>query len=233
LDEDVQMIETKVIRSDAELTTTFSPRLWSLFHEIPRLYEGILESFEPVGVSTSEVRPDAGDGSLGAGSVGIYIIAARANVRVRLENATLTCPDLSLIDRSRLVSCVDGLISCLKHAEPRIAFKGHTVSYSAHISLGEHKPEEFIAQFIQRVPEGNGIGRPLAQGVAFYYGESGVVLSSSFTLERSALFDSAVWVRCTLVLSGDIASGEQIVERAQEGVLATLKASGLPIQEVL
>ena len=57
---------------EVELESTFSPRLWSLVHDVPVLYEALLESLAPVGLSGMDLRPEAGNGSVGGAGLGRF-----------------------------------------------------------------------------------------------------------------------------------------------------------------
>ena len=52
-------------QSEIELESKFASRLWSVVHDVPVLYEALLEELAYVGLSSMDLRPDAGNGSVG------------------------------------------------------------------------------------------------------------------------------------------------------------------------
>lgn len=226
------MPDVTLMRSEGELHTRFSPRLWTLFHDVPRLYEGILSAFERDGVTTSDIRPETGDGSLGGYSVGFWLPSIRGNVRFRVESAVLACAEIAAVDRSRLVSLIDSVLSTVRCAVPDIALLGHTITHSCHLRLETGTVAEYLGRFTQNPPRPAEAGPLLANGVAFHYGQLGPVLNTSITLERSLLFESAVFARTTLVLSGDVGVGEDILANAATTVLGVLRSAELILPEL-
>ena len=69
-----------------ELESTFSPRLWSLVHDVPVLYDALLEKLAHVGISGMDLRPEAGNGSVGATGLGFQLFRNTVNVQLRLDS---------------------------------------------------------------------------------------------------------------------------------------------------
>jgi len=226
------MPDVTLLRSEGELQTRFKPRLWTLFHDVPRLYESILSSFRD-SVGPSDIRPETGDGSLGGYSVAFWLTAIRGTVRFRIDTGVVTCADLLTVDRSRLLASVDSAIATIRGAQTDIAFLGHTVSHSCHLRLAEPATvPEYLARFTHNAPQAEETGGLLASSVAFHYGQRGAVLNSSVTLERSLLFEGAIFARTTLILSGDIISAEGILDLSGKTVLGMLRSADLVLPEL-
>ena len=79
-------------RRDVELESTFSPRLWSLVHDGPVLYEALLEKLAHVGLSGMDLRPEAGNGSVGATGLEFRLFGNKVNVQLRLDSFSVPPP---------------------------------------------------------------------------------------------------------------------------------------------
>ena len=67
------MSNFNIEQSEVELESTFTPRLWTLVHDVPVLYEALLDKLGHVGLSTSDLRSDVGHGSVGNASVTLWL----------------------------------------------------------------------------------------------------------------------------------------------------------------
>ena len=67
-------------RSEIELESSFQPRLWFLMDAVPKLYEALLVELSDAGLSSMDLRPDPGTGSVGSTGLGFWLFGGKANV---------------------------------------------------------------------------------------------------------------------------------------------------------
>ena len=119
---------------DVELESTFSPRLWSLVHNVPVLYEALLERLDHVGLSDLDLRPEAGNGSVGTAGLGFWLFGSKVNVQLRMDSFRFRTSLLA----SNVLDSADGVVAAIRQALPdEFRFRTHTVSYAATDLLKE------------------------------------------------------------------------------------------------
>ena len=80
-----ELRDFEIERSQLSIQVGYRSRSWMLVHEIPRLYEALLQSLADFGVVPQSIRSDSGDGSLGGYSVNIWMLNYGASVRLRSQ----------------------------------------------------------------------------------------------------------------------------------------------------
>ena len=133
---------------EVELESTFSPRLWSLVHDVPVLYEALLERLAPVGLSGMDLRPEAGNGSVGGAGLGFWLFGNKVNVQIRLDSFRFRTSSLG----TGVLDSVDGVVAAIRTVTcPTNFASGPTQSRTpAMDSLRERMRLNSLRQFVHR-----------------------------------------------------------------------------------
>ncbi len=213
-------------RSELELESTFVPRLWALVHDVPVLYDALLDQLHPYGLSSTDLRPDAGDGSIGSAGLGFWLFEGQTNVRIRLDAVRFRWA----VFPSDVVNSVDGVTAALRQASPEIRFQTHSVSYACHGHVEGAKSNEVVRRFTPERPTIVGFGESLGAGAAFYFGEAPPVISSTLTLDVSRVLQDGLFVRVYMVVDETADTGRKIQTISEERVRAALRSVNLEIR---
>ena len=153
-------------RRDIELESTFSPRLWSLVHDGPVLYDALLERLAHVGLSGMDLRPEAGNGSVGTTGLEFWLFGNKVNVQLRLDSFRFRTSSLA----SDVLDSADGVVAAIRQALPdELRFRTHAVSYACHGLIEGMKAAELVGGIVGNAPVIEGFGGHLGTGVAFYF----------------------------------------------------------------
>ncbi len=210
-------------QSEIELESKFAPRLWSVVHDVPVLYDALLDELAHVGLSSMDLRPDAGNGSVGGAGLGVWLFGGKANVRIGLDSVRFqtSSPEPQVVDS------VDGVIGAVRRASPELRFKTHAVSYACHGLIEGMKAAEFVRRFVPSSVNIDGFGDCLGVGAALYFGEAPPMISSTLTLDISRVVPDGLFVRVLMVMDGAVGTGAAILALAKERTGAALTAVGL------
>ena len=210
-------------QSEIELESNFAPRLWSVVHDVPVLYDALLEELASAGLSTMDLRPDAGNGSVGGTGLGVWLFGGAANVRIGLDSVRFRTSSLA----PHIVDSVDGVIGAVRRASPELRFKTHAISYAHHGLIEGMKAADFVRRFVPNSVNIDGFGDCLGAGAALYFGEAPPMVSSTLTLDVSRVVQDGIFVRVFMVMDGAIGTGPAIRALAEERAGAALTAVGL------
>ena len=210
-------------QSEIELESKFASRLWFVVHDVPVLYEALLEELAYVGLSSMDLRPDAGNGSVGGAGLGVWLFGGKANVRIGLDGVRFqtSSPEPQVVD------AVDGVIGAVRRASPELRFKNHAVSYACHGLIEGMKAAEFVRRFVPNPVNIDGFGDCLGAGAALYFGEAPPMISSTLTLDVSRVIQDGLFVRVLMVMEGGVGTGAAIRALAEQRTGAALTAVGL------
>ena len=216
-----------IVQSEAELEVRFQPRLWSLVHNVPRLYEALLSSLAVCQLSPNDLRPE-GSGTVGGSSLTFWLFNFNVSVTIRLEGFSVRCNQLTNVSREQLVQVVDGIVMALGQAIDGLSILGSTVAYSGHGEVDGLQGSEVIGRFIKAGPAVEGFGENNGAGAAFYYGEAAPLLSSALTVDVSRVVVGGIFLRVVLAVA-PVASNAALIDLAVDRVVATFAA--LDLQE--
>ena len=188
------------------------------------LYDALLDQ-QGLGLSSMDLRPDAGDGSVGGAGLGFWLFGGRTNVRIGLDSVRFR----STLLTSDVVRSVDGVLAGMRQASPELQLRSHALSYSCHGCIEGTKTSEFVGRFVREAPVIEGFGNHLGAGVAFYFGEAPPIMSSTLTLEVSQRVPDGLFVRVFMLFDETVGSGVEIETPAEERVRAALSAVSLEI----
>lgn len=213
-------------RREVETESTFSPRLWHLVHDVPVLYEALLERLANVGLSGADLRPETGDGSVGDTGLGFWLMGGKVHVQVRLDSLRLRTSTLT----ADVLAAADGVAAALQQASRNgLRFKTHAVSCTCHGSIEGMNAAEFIGRFVPKPPAIEGLGDHLGTGVAYYFGEARPTVSSTLTLDASQAIQGGLYVRVFAVVDETAGTFTEIHTLAEERVRTALAAVNLEI----
>ncbi len=212
-----------IAQSEIELETTFASRFWSVVHDVPQLYDALLEELAPVGLSSMDLRPDAGNGTVGGAGLGVRLFGGKANVRIGVDSVRFqtSSPEPQIMD------AVDSVIAAVRRASPELRFKTHAISCSHHGLIDGIKAAEFVRRFVPNSVNIEGFGDCLGAGAALYFGEAPPVISATLTLDVSRVVPHGVFLRVFLVMDGAVGAGAAVRALAEERTGAALAAVGL------
>ena len=211
---------------DVELESTFSPRLWSLVHNVPVLYEALLERLAHVGLSDLDLRPEAGNGSVGTAGLGFWLFGSKVNVQLRLDSFRFRTSLLA----SNVLDSADGVVAAIRQASPdEFRFRTHAVSYACHGLIEGMKAAEFVGGIVRNAPVIEGFGDHIGTGVAFYFGEAPPTISSTLTMDASREVPDGLFVKVIVVMDGAVGTIPEIRALAEERVRTALSSVNLDI----
>ena len=215
-------------RWDVELESTFSPRLWSLVHDGPVLYEALLEKLAHVGLSSMDLRPVAGNGSVGATGLEFRLFDNKANIQLRLDSFRFQSSSLE----SDVLGSADGVVAAIRQVLPgELRFRTHTVRHGCHGLVEGMKTAEFVGGIVRNAPVINGFGDHLGTGVVFYFGEVQPTFNSALalTLDASRVVTDGLFASVNVVVDGSFGTVQEIWALAEEHVRTALSSVNLEI----
>lgn len=196
-----RVVPFRVERSELNIQLTFARPFWPIANNIAALYSGLLEHLRDFGVTPHAIRPDTGDGSLGAFNVNFWLLQFGVLARIRLEGIELNVPNVS-VDVDRLERVLLALDQALREAERDLAYGNCAMTVAMHGYVEGLDAKDFLAKFVGAVPQG--LGRAVGSGTVFYFeGESPATLVV-LTADLSAVVTGAVYVKVHTVFEGSI-----------------------------
>ena len=213
-----------VERREVEIESTFSPRLWHLVHDVPALYEPLLDRLTNVGLSSTDLRPAAGDGSVGGTGLGFWLLGGTVHVELRLDSLRLR----TATPTADVLAAADDVVAALQQASRNaLRFRTHALSHACHGRIEGMKAAEFVAQFAPKPPAAEGLGDHLGTGVAYYFGEAPPAVSSTLTLDTSQAIQDGLFVRFFVVMDGATGTIPEMHGLAEEQVRTMLASVSL------
>ena len=88
-----------------------------------------MERLAHAGLSGMDLRPEAGNGSVGGTGLGFWLFGNKVNVQIRLDSFRFRTSSLA----SDVVNTADGVLAAIRQASrDELRFKTHAVSYACH-----------------------------------------------------------------------------------------------------
>jgi hypothetical protein len=215
-------IPFKVERSDLAVQVTFRSRLWSLFHDITKLYDALLDLSE-FGVTAQGIKSDVADGSLGAYNVNFWMLDFRVLVRIRLERLDIQFNGMVQGDLERFEQAFLRLLGALSTARSDFAVAGYGIDLGLHGETVGVESGEYLSRFVRNIPR---VGPHLTSGVIFYYGEGGASTLRTLTLEMSGSFPGRLFFK-HYALFNDSVRPDTLRRVFEEQVMTALRLVGL------
>lgn len=212
-----------VEQSEIEIESQFASRLWSVVHDVPVLYDALLEELAYAGLSSMDLRPDSGNGAVGGAGVGVWLFGGQANARIGLDGVRFQTSSTD----SRVVNSVDGVVGAIRRASPELGFRSHAVSYACHGLIEGMRAAEFVRRFVPNSVNVAGFGDCLGAGAVLYFGEAPPVMTATLTLDVSRVVQEGLFVRVFVVMDGEVGAGPAVRALMKERTGAALTAVGL------
>ena len=222
--DEVPMPKFAIERSEVELESAFAPRLWSLIDGVPALYDALLDDLGSIGLSSTELRPDAGDGSVGNTCLGFGLGDTPASESglesVRFQSSSAV-PNLMVV--------VGAVTAAVRRLLPDFTFRSHGFSYACHGRIEGTRAVDYVRAFFQDSVAIEGFGGHLGAGIALYYGDAPPIMSSTVTLDMSRVLEDGLYVRVFMVIDEKAGTLEHVQALADERFRATLAAVKLEV----
>lgn len=218
------LIPFDVQRSDITIQVNFGAQFWPLFHNIPSLYSALLSRLKDSGVTAHHIRSDVGDGTLGAYNVNFWILAFRAQVRIRLENVEIQFNSITRQDVDAFERAFVALMGALTDAMREIQFTTYGVDFGLHGDPQGISTRDFLGRFISNVPDR--LGAFIGAGVVFYFGEEAESPVRTVTADLSGAFPGKLYVRFYSLYKGTM-SPETLRSAVERDATTGLESLGL------
>lgn len=216
-----------VSRSDFTLEAVYQRAELAAFgRNQPELLGRLLEVLGPHGLKLSDLKVERGGGTfadlhvLCQGLVD-YVLTAR----VRLDRVEAYCSYLTVENKDRVFAAV---LDTLKAVKNHITadYRVFSLSLNLHGVVEGIDHREYLAGFVGKTPN---IGPVLGTAVAYYLGPAEDRLTSTLTLDVSALVAGAVYVRPQATWDASQVTVELLQGRAEAFVRDTLSSVGLEL----
>jgi hypothetical protein len=215
-------------QSEAELEVRFSPRLWSLLHEVPRLYEALLTNLAPSQLSPGDFRTE-GSGTVGGTALAFWLYGFNVNVTIKLDSFSVRCHSLRRVSKEQLIQVLDGIEKALQQATGTdFQILGSTTSYSGHAEVADVPSGDVIKRFVTATPTVEGFGASTGAGAAFYFAEAAPLIGSALTIDVSNVVSGGLFLRVVLT-AAPVQSNAQLIDLVVDRVTGVFTA--LDLQE--
>jgi len=215
----------KVALADLGFQSDFAEPAFDMFRDAWGLQRQLFARMTKHGVRLSDIRAERGSGSLGDIHIVCFLFNFSVTVRIRLDRIEILCFDLSRVDSEKLnEAAIDALEAVTNHmAGP--TFKTHTLWQGLHGTLEGASTQEFISKFVSKGPEN--FGRSIGSGVVFYYGPERERITSSITLDLSAVIAGGLYLRPQVVWDAQKVGVRDLPGMAEKHVREVLSHLGL------
>jgi hypothetical protein len=194
----------KISQSEAELEAKFSPRLWTLVHDTPRLYEALLLEFVPFQLAAADLRPE-GSGTVGGAALSFWLVGFRIVVTLRLDGFVVRCTALKEVTGGQLTQALSAAEAAVRRAVgDHYVREGVTVTYACHGVVDGATTQEVLEPFVGASPAVEGLGETVGAGAAFYYANSQSLLGASVTLDVSRVVAGGLFVRANFIVRPEL-----------------------------
>ena len=213
-----------VQRSDVSIQARFRTHLWSLFHNIPALYEALLTRLAEFGLTPQGIKSDVADGSLGAYNVNFWLLGFRALVRIRLENLEIQFNGVIQGDVDVLERIFVRVSEALDTSTQDFGVSSYAVDIGLHGPLTGIEPKDYVATFVTRVPPL--LGPFIGSGAVFYFGEEGDTTLRTITADLSGYLPGKLYIRVYAIYK-DTVRPQTLKTAVEEHMAAALRSLGL------
>jgi hypothetical protein len=212
-----------VAQSEIELETKFSPRLWSIYHDVPSLYEPLLDRLAYAGLSATDLRHETGDGSIGGTSLLFWLFGLQMQVHLKVESFQVRIPNLRQIAFSKASETVEAIRGAIRQTVgSQVSFISHTVTYSCHGKPEGLKSVEIIRRLVPNLPQIDEFGECVGGGAAFYYSGRLPFLSVGITVDVSRIVPDGLFLRAIFLVDKSPESVDALAKVCDKGITSVL-----------
>jgi hypothetical protein len=219
----------KVAQTDLGFQSEFPEPAFNLFRDTWALQRQLFATLARHGLRLTDIRPERGSGSLGDFSIVCFLFNFSVTVRIRLERIEIVCLDLARVAPDKLNHAGVDVLEAIRSHLPGASFKTHTLSLGLHGTLEGMGTHEFISRFVMKSPEN--LGSPIGSGVVFYYGPEAERLTSSVTLDLSALIAGGLYLRAQTVWDAQRVNVGALPNFVDKHIREVLLHLGLKLEE--
>lgn len=216
-----------VSRSDFTLEALYQRAdLHALGRNQADLLTKLLDTLGPHGLKLSDIKFERGGGTLGDAHVLCNNLVDYAlTLRVRLDRVEATCLFLTVENKDRIFAAI---LDALKAVKTHIStdYRAFSISLNLHGLLEAGDSREYLAGFVGKAPN---IGPVSGTAAAYYFGPVEDRLTSTLTLDVSALVPGAVYVRPQATWDASRVTVDHLPERAETFVRDALLSVGLEL----
>ena len=188
----------------------------------------LFDTLGPHGLKLSDMKLERGTGTLGelhvlCANLANYVLA----IRVRIDRVEATCSFLTVQNRELVYGAI---ADALKAVRTRISSDYHAFSLSLNLHgiIESLDSKKYLAGYVEKRPD---MGPIAGTAVAFYFGPAEDRLSSTLTLDVSAVVPGALYVRPQATWDAGLVTVERLQERAVAFVRSALLSVGLELPE--
>lgn len=217
-----------VHRGEMLFQAVFSRPAFHLITNLPDLYAVFFNTFSRHGLQLRDMKIEQGAGGLGDLALSFFLMNFTVVVRFRLDRVEVQCFDTVRVSEEHLHEMSVDLLGIFEKNSYGISFQTYSVGVDIHGSVeGETNVGDFLAKYKGSTPENS--DPLLASGVVFYYGSAENRLNSSLTVDVSAAFQNALFIRVNSVWDPAKLSIEEFGKRAREHFYQALSSVGLTV----
>lgn len=199
--------------SSAELSirSAFAEPAFALFRDPVALQLRFFSEMSKYGLRTSDVRYEAGSGTLSDVVWTYHLTNLHLTAKLRLDRIELHCPDLIRVDVGDVEQSVSRILGLIANKETGIGVITHTYTVAMHTSLENTSAREFVSRLVGFQPD---FGTNLGNAVVYYYGPSGLRQGMTITFDQSVRVKGGLFARVETVWDGTGLATSELPSRA-------------------
>jgi hypothetical protein len=201
----------KVGLGDLFLQATFAEPAFSIFRDIPALYQKLYMTLNRHGLKLADIKTERDDGSLADLCVTCSLFDFSTTVRVRLDRVEVQCVDTTRVTNKQFEEAALSVLQVFNEPAARASYQAFIFAINVHGTIADSSPKEFLSRFVANTP--SSLGPPLGAGAVFYFGADDGRLTSSITVDLSARQAEAVFLRVHTVWDATKLSPADLSER--------------------
>lgn len=217
-----------VSRSDFTLEAAYQrAELDALGRDLSALLTRLLDALGPHGLKLSDIKVDRGAGTLAE----LHVLCQNLvdyvlTVRIRVDRVEALCSYLTVENKERVFAAIRDALKAVR-SQVSADYRAFSISLNLHGILEGVDSKEYLSGFIGKAPN---IGPVSGTAVAYYFGPVEDRLTSTLTLDVSAVVASAVYVRPQATWDASRVTVDHLAERAETFVRNALLSVGLELQ---
>jgi len=201
----------KVGLGDLFLQATFAEPAFSIFRDLPALYQKLYTTLSRHGLKLADIKTERGDGSLGELCVTCSLFDFSTTIRVRLDRVEIQCVDTARVTNKQFEEAALSVLQIFDQTAAQTSYQAFIFAINIHGTIADTSPREFLSKFVANAP--SSLGSPLGAGAVFYFGADDGRLTSSITVDLSARQAEGVFLRVHTVWDAAKLSPVELSER--------------------
>ncbi len=216
-------IQIKLAAGEAVLHGWFESPCLYFVQPDPQTCHDLIKALAPWEIQLSDLRYEAGVGSLMESKLSVLVKKLGALVEVRPDRLRLTAFELHQQDISVLATLSLGLLE-LTSLMRGSTYKSYSLEFNLHLALAETDVWKFLRAIVQ-VP--SDLGPTAAVGATFFFPASESMLPWLVVLEPSASVEGALFLRCAASWDAKVIDIKALPEVVKSHVRRVFSGLGL------